>query len=349
MTEKAPIHPPHQVIESWKKLEEREENEFVTINYGVLDEIAKENPDLEVPNWRFKGQHAENDWPFATQTVVSSVLNWMFLDENTPGGSWAMENPENPGQMIASSNALHTRVYQKFGEAEDITSRDLFPLSRPDEFDEFLPGIPMREDRQELLFHFAAGLTFNYGGSVRNLLESSIDENGNMRAFNDGKGLVDRLLDNDFKRAFKDTGTIGNLKFPFLKRAQLAALLYHGRAEDSDELPKMADIDMVGPVVDYHAPNSVRHEKGTEYSPFLAAYVDNWKKIKRNSRAENELRAATFVSIDYVQTKTNEIRTSLGQKAINSAHSDFMWWSKGRTLKKLDEAPLPHLTETTAY
>ncbi|HUO61896.1 MAG TPA: queuosine salvage family protein [Candidatus Bathyarchaeia archaeon] len=340
---------PRQVVESWNTLVERSGNEYVSVNHGALDQLVAKNPDLSVPDWRFPGQHADNDWAFASQTIVSSVLNYMFLDKDAPGGSWQMTNPKN-GKPIASSNALHTRTYQVFGEAEDITSTDIFKLANPNTFTDFLPGIPMAESRRRLLGQFADELHWHYEGSVRNLLESTIDADGKMWAFyQGGAGLVDKLVDDNFGDAFSDYSNLDDLHFPFLKRAQLAPLLIQGRAQTSNTLPTVADIDKIGPVVDYQLPRALRHKGVLQYAPELANDADTWTPIPAQSRKEIEIRGATAYSVDYLLRHVNELRVSLGQTALNMTHVDFWLWKEGRGLKELANPPHPHFTETTAY
>lgn len=341
---------PQRVLDSWNTLVHRGDNKFVSVNNEALDTLAGENPDIEVPDWRFPGQHPENDWAFASQTIVSSVLNYMFLEKEKPGAGWEMNDPDKPGQVLVSSNALHTRVNQVFGEAEDISWRDISKLSDRHVFEEFLPGIPLAESRRRLLGHFAYGLFYNYDGSVRNLLESTVDSNGEMRAFyGDDAGLVNQLLHPDFGEAFEDYAAIDDLRFPFLKRAQLAPLLIYGRARTSDVLPRVGDVEHIGPVVDYQLPRALRHMGVLTYMPELAHAVDTWQPIPAMSQQEIEIRAATAYSADYLLTKTNEIRADLGQSALNMAHIDFWLWTKGRALKKMENPPYPHFTETTAY
>src|SRR5664279_4977631 len=141
MAEKSPTNVSQQVIESWNKFVGNGLNEYVSVDDGVLDELAEQNPDLQVPDWRIPGLNAVTDWAYATQNVVSSVINYAYLDPEVPGGAWSMDNLERPGQQIASSNALHTRTLQVFGEAEDITSDQIRKLITPEEFYRYLPGI----------------------------------------------------------------------------------------------------------------------------------------------------------------------------------------------------------------
>ena len=79
-----------------------------------------------------------------------------------------------------------------------------------------------------------------------------------LRAFNNGKGLVELLVQN-FGSAYADAQSLridGTRYFlSFDKRAQLVAVMLHDRALDSNGiLPVVEDIDDVGPIADYELP-----------------------------------------------------------------------------------------------
>lgn len=341
-----------QVVTPWETLVERGQNTYVTVDQAVLDRLAASNPDLTVPDWRYpSGQHPDNDWAFATQVVVSSVINFAFLnrDRKRDGENWSMTDPQT-GALLSGSNALHPRLSQRFGEAEDITDEDLFDLTREDSFDEFLPGVPLARQRRLLLTDFADGLEDSYEGSVRNLLEASRDSTGDLRLFNEGDGLVERLTRiRDFGQAFLDTNYLGDLVFPFNKRADLAPVLIYGRSLTSQTLPRVADIDQSGAIPDYRLPQAFRAMNAITYSDELAHAVDTLQPIERDSQAEIEIRGATAYSTAYLLGSINEVRADAGQDPYNMAHVDFWLWKMGRELKKNGDTSVPHYTETTAY
>jgi hypothetical protein len=342
-----------RVVTPWETLVERGHNTYVTVDQTVLDELAASNPELAVPDWRYPpGQHPENDWAFATQVVVSSVINFAFLnrDRERDGEGWSMTDPQT-GAILSGSNALHPRILQRFGEAEDVSDRDIEDLIRNEvTFDEFLPGVPLAHSRRLLLTDFADGLKDNYGGSVRNLLEASQDTTGDLRLFNEGNGLVERLTRvREFGHAFLDTSYLGDLVFPFNKRADLAPVLIYGRSLTSKTLPRVADIDQSGAIPDYRLPQAFRAKKVMTYSDELAHTVDTLQPIERDSQAEIEIRAATAYSTAYLLGGINEVRADAGQDPYNMAHVDFWLWKMGRELKKNGDTSVPHYTETTTY
>ncbi len=341
-----------QVVTPWETLVERGQNTYVTVEQAVLDRLAASNPDLTVPDWRFPpGQHPDNDWAFATQVVVSSVINFAFLnrDRVRDGENWSMTDPQT-GALLSGSNALHPRLSQRFGETEDITDEQLFKLASDSEFASFLPGIPLADERRRLLTDFAEGLEDHYDGSVRNLIEASCDTNGDLRLFNDCDGLVERLTRvRDFGQAFFDTSYLAGLVFPFNKRADLAPVLIYGRSTTSETLPRVADIDQSGAIPDYRLPQAFRAMQAITYSEELAHTVDTLQPLERDSIAEIEIRAATAYSTAYLLGSINEVRAHAGQTPYNMAHVDFWLWKMGRELKKNGDTSVPHYTETTAY
>lgn len=347
---------PQEVIESWKTLTAWGDHQFVTVNETRLAEMASANPELHVPDWQFPGMHPQNDWAFATQIEVADTINYMFLNRDIEkyGESWTMTDPIT-GKPLSGSNALLTSVYQRFGEAEDIHARDIEKLASKNEFDTFLPNIPMAETRKQKLADFALGLRRSYGGSVRQLIESSIDTDGNLRIFNRGAGMVERLLSDDFGDVFVDESSIDGLKFPFNKRANLTPILIYGRARSrtdaivENRFPPVIDIDKSGTVPDYRLPQALRAMGAIAYSSELASQVDNYIPIEAGSQAEIEIRAATAYAATRLLELTNTIRAESGEDLYNMAHVDFWLWSEGRQLKKSGSLSLPHYTETTAY
>src|SRR5690606_27063465 len=129
------------------------------------------------------------------------------------------------GRVISGANALSARIYQRFGEAEDITAEQLEAMISEDNFDELFPGIPMRDSRRRQLALFSEGLRSGYESSVRNLIEASVDGDGHLRIFNSGEGMVERLLDENFGDTFTDVNTVDDLDFPHNKRANLTPIL----------------------------------------------------------------------------------------------------------------------------
>ncbi len=350
MSEIAPKDAPKRLIDSWSELEMGGDNRFVQINRTALDNLIDQDPDLKQPNWLIPGIHPNDDWAFASQIVVANTINYMFLnrDIHKDGESWTMKDPIED-TVLSGSTAMLTRTTQLLGEGPDISWVKIMTLSSEKNFEQFLPGIPMADTRREKLANFALGIRDYYEGSVRSFLESTIDEEGEFRIFNDGDGMVDRMLSDEFGDVFSDTAYLGNLEFPFNKRANLTPILIDGRARISDTLPVVGDMDQSGTVIDYRLPQALRELGVLEYSPLLAQNIDNYKHILAGSREEIEIRAASAAAVVYLLENLNERRESDGKEPYTMAHIDFWLWKLGRELKKNGSESLPHYTETTSY
>jgi hypothetical protein len=131
----------------------------------------------------------------------------------------------------------------------------------------------------------------------------------------------------------------------FDKRARLFAVMYEGRARVSDgELPRLSNLDTIGPIVDYQLPRALRAAGVLAYSDELAGIVDRQQILPAGSAAEVELRAATSSAIWDLLANINTLRTHAGDTAITMVELDYALWVAGRTA---DGAH--HLTPTLAY
>ncbi len=350
MSETMPNDAPKRLIDSWNELEERQDNQFVKINRAALDKLIEQNPNLNQPDWLIPSIHPNDDWAFANQIVVANTINYMFLNKDIErdGESWTMRDPLD-NYILSGSTAMLTRTTQLFGEASDISWAKIINLATPSKFEEFLPDIPMADTRREKLANFALGIRDYYDGSVRSFLESTIDDKGDFRIFNNGQGMVDRMLSEEFGDVFADTSYIEDLEFPFNKRANLTPILIDGRARISETLPTVGDMDQSGTVIDYRLPQALRELGVLEYDSLLEQSVDSYEHIPAGSRAEVEIRAASASAVVYLLENLNMKREAEGKEPYTMAHIDFWLWKLGRELKKNGSQSLPHYTETTSY
>ncbi len=349
---------PQQLHDSWVSYERKEQNKHVFINRAALRRFIAESPLAETedpdeltPDWTFpEGIYEEDDRKYAQQTLVSGTINYAF--NNIDGSKWELTNDQ--GGTLSGSTALHVRTREVFGDSDDITSDVIRDVATEAGMTEYLPGVPGADSRVRLLGDLALGLDKHYEGSVQKLLDASLDSDGNMRAYNGGKGLVERLLHRDFGDAYGGDHNFistprGAFYFPFHKRAHLAPTLYYGRARKSAELPDLVDIHEVGTICDYNVPVPLRAENILSYSPDLARRVDSRKFIARGSREEVEIRAASGYVQGEFKRGINEIRHERGLRPISIAPLDAHLFLLGRKLAKSGDAKPHHLTTTTAY
>lgn len=242
------------------------------------------------------------------------------------------------------------RTKELFGNKDDITSDDILPYTTDEGMRYYLPNVPHLRSRARLLGQFARGLEKAYNGSIAQLIDSSCDKDGDLRAFNNGNGIVERLADEEtFGQAYADHSVIDGMSVNYLKLAQLTPLLIHGRALTSNgEIPTLADIDKLGTINDYQIPRSHRLMGTIVLSRELSQKIDTWKLIPRDSRMENELRLASAAATSMIKYRINDIRAQNNLAPITIAPLDAWQWFMGRELDK-ENAIYPHRTTTTAY
>ena len=344
-----------KIFDAWRDTDSKRLNKHVFINPAKLAEVAEKHVknNFEIPNWRFDGVYPKHEWAFAAFQLLANCLNFAFNIFEKPDEKYMVAVPDGP-KPLTGAFAMDRKIYEWFGETipqSDDIYQAFGDVRKTERFFRDMNEIPFSELRHECAMDFANNLVKYYQGNPLNLLEDATvwDEASKrsvLRAFNNGKGLVE-LLVKDFPVAYgADIRDFNGQKLAFNKRAMLVAIVLHGRALDSKEiLPPVIDIEEVGPVCDYELPKALRCREIFSYSAELAELVDNWKEISENSQMEVELRAATAVACDGLLKKINKFRKACGLSQINICHLDYWLWEMGK------EATIsrPHLTRTNAY
>lgn len=347
-----------RVIESWGGLVDERLNKHVFIRdeeqrkiENVVSQIAFEP--FEVPNWRRKGAYPEGDLSLLSQILYVESQNFAFFYPDKPGERYKVKNLEPGGKDFDGSEGMLHNIYVAFGE-KLITTKEASPLFATKEGIKALykgvNEIPYPDLRLETGRDLIKGLNRYYHGDGLAMIEEvkipgaentilAFSDNGNI-------GLVNRLIEK-FPVAFgADKDSIHGYDFPFYKRAQLTPLVIHGRSLDSNAvIPKVKDIDAIGPIADYQVQRAMRFMNMITYGEDMAYRVDHWIPIEKGKEMEVEGRAATVYVVSLLLSKTNEVRDKAGLKKINMSHLDFKLWSLGRR----DTTSKPHLTKTTSY
>ncbi len=173
-----------------------------------------------------------------------------------------------------------------------------------------------------------------------------IFELADYRAFNNGAGIVEKMV--DLFKCYKDESSWSTGRLQFQKRAQLLALVYYGRAKSSKTLPQLKDPECIGPIADYQVAKTLRALGILVYMPKLAEKVDGGVEIPKNSVMEIEIRAQTVFVVKELIDKINFWRDWCLQKPrVTVAEVDYVLWSLGRGPKY--SANRHHYTRTTAY
>jgi hypothetical protein len=315
-----------------------ESTEFLTINpqYAKInnDKIKQQaeifsKKQFSIPSWQecFPGKSS-------TQAVnlfcLANTTNFAFTNFETGEkylAKWQGKDWTGAYGMYASINkALERGV--PFTSPQYLAQMSLYDVNKIFSEDS---QIPLAQERKEVFNEVGQILSKQYGSFLKLFLDS------NRRAFNNGKGFVERLV--SAFPSFNDSAVIDGKKAIFNKRAQLAAAEIQGRFL-ADEMNAFDDIDQLTVFADYVLPKGLRAVGILEYSPDLAARVDAGNLIQKNSREELEIRASSVHAFDRLLNNVN----SLKKDKINVLHLDYAIWSEFR------KAPgRHHLTKTIFY
>lgn len=309
----------------------------VSVNEEKIQELAqkvkKEN--LTVPAWAEPNiQPVPNcslrEWiDFVCWT---NTINFAFTNFRPPYNKFIIEYPKGISQRGAfAMEAAFTRAFEEglpvFNAAHmsNITQMEVEHIFRPIDADH---GMPMILERWQIFREIGKVLSDVYGGYWLNLFERA-----GWRAFDDGAGIVDQLVDNF--PSFNDMRLYRGCILEFHKRAQLLVIMYQGRAQNSlGKFPLIADVDDIGPIADYEVPKVLRFLGVLKYSPAFERAIINREVIPPNDEREVENRLAMCYAMKRI---CDEAKVSI-------LKLDSYIWHMGR------EAKSPHiLVPTTDY
>lgn len=344
-----------EIVSNWRRMGKKKWNKFVTVDYGRLKKIARNHfqDKFQIPDWRFAGVYPEHNLVFASYQIIVNAFNFAFNIFEKPDEKYMIANPMNPAKPFSGAFALDRIFYQTFGE-RIIQSRDLAlhfrSIDTAAKFFQGLNQIPLPDLRYQCARDLIEGLENHYQGNPLNLIEEAM-ERGRLRAFNNGRGLVE-LLVRRFPIAYgQDVQKLQlgkqALLFSFYKRAQLVPVILHGRAVDSrGVIPLVADIEAIGPIADYEIPKALRAMGILKYSKELVSCVDEWQEVPKNTQMEVEIRAAMVAVCCQLIESINQGRKKVSLPPINICHLDYWLWKMGvETARNFR----PHLTRTSSY
>ncbi len=174
--------------------------------------------------------------------------------------------------------------------------------------------IPLFEERWKNLREAGQILTEYWGGSVVNILEE---------ARGSALRLV-HLLKENFP-SFRDEAIYLGRKVYFYKRAQIFPYDLNRRFWGK-KWGKWYDLDKLTAFADYKLPQVMRHLGIIEYTPQLAAKIDNMEYLRPGSEEEIEIRAATIQACELIKKK---LKTEKGIE-LSSPSIDYWLWSLGQ-------------------
>lgn len=288
--------------------------------------------ELSAPDWRLPVYPDDNN-RFVTFATIANAINYAFGDLAT-GDKYIVELDGIPWSGATAMMAALARA-QREGldimnpySLEGITVRDAAHIFRPAAGS---PPIPLLAQRAAMLN--SVGATLASGVDIPTLVD---------KVAGDAGALVEEIVGH-FAAYADDRWLHPVTKEPLVydKRARLMAVMYEGRARASGgHLPRLVNLEAVGPIVDYQLPRVLRAAGVISYSPALAAAVDSGQLIPAGSVEELALREATAVTVDALLGAVN---SGLAEP-ITMVELDFALWSAGRKA-----AGRHHLTATTAY
>jgi len=307
---------------------------FVFVDGERLKEAAKDfaREELKTPNWRELVLPKKDDKVFVDFLGLNSAVNFCFTDP------WTKKKfqTEYKGKLLSGTFAMSACLMRVLEEGIPILDYGWLKSASLDDMQSIFRGLtpmPLLPERLEIFHEVGEVLERKYGGHFYNLFEKA-----RYRAFTaERSGIVDRLI-RDFPSFWDVSWHEPSQDFlQFHKRAQLCAIIYQGRAMDSNgKLPLIVDADDLGPPADYRVPQVLKHLGILKYSNYLARKVNSQKIIKKDSLGEQEIRAQMI----YVMVELCKLsNTWIGPV-------DFRVWYAGT---KMVGGKPHHLTPTTAY
>lgn len=310
--------------------------DHISVDELRLQELIRKmaGEELKTPAWAIEYVHPPlNCDPQLLVAFFSWIctVNFAFTNFRYPFNKFVIEYPR--GTEWDGSFALEAAFMRAYNEGipvfsseymSEISLKDVKYIFRSIDNDH---QIPLLQARWYIFQEVGRVLLEKYNGSWLDLFEA-----GGWRAFNNGKGIVERLVA-DFS-SFRDTRYYKGHILEFHKRAQLLVMMYHGRAANSNNLPVIKDIQDIGPIADYDVPKALASLGVLKYDPKLESAIRSHQIILTVDPFEIENRLA----MSYVMAK---ICDELG---INMAQADAYIWFKGKESKE------PHiLVPTTDY
>lgn len=319
--------------------------DYVFVNEEKLQELIKKikKEKLKTPAWAIPNVHPPIDCklaPWIDYVCWVSTVNFAFTNFASPYNKFTVEYPK--GTFWSGSFALGASFMRAYNERslilnpkDDLATRYIDPekmskisLKEVKSLFQAIDSahqIPLVKERQKIFQEVGEVLLKKYNGSWLNLFLNS-----GFRAFNNGQGIVERLIA-DFP-SFRDERIYKGYVLKFHKRAQLLVMIYHGRAVNSGgRFPEIRDIENIGPIADYTIPKVLRSLEVIRYAPSMEKAIRNHRIFYPGHPMEVENRLAT----SYVMKRISD-QTGLTMEKI-----DFYIWSQGQKLSQ------PHILVKT--
>ena len=227
-------------------------------------------------------------------------------------------------------------------------------------------GVPLAKERLRLVREVGDVLLSKFGGCAWTMVA---------QAGGSASTLVD-LIATHF-RGFQDHAVYRGRQVLMLKRAQIFVGDVWGaflKYKDGRENPISRDINSLTMFADYRVPAVLRAMNMLQYSPELAAMVDNGELIASGSAMETEIRTSTIHALERLRiaiqqrmtpsttssdmtpagansarddndSTFNALSSATHDTTINSVRLDWALWHYGETMRDV----MPHHRTITVY
>ncbi len=247
---------------------------------------------------------------------------WLTLDAINFGSGWFPTLRK--GAQATGYRTIEAGVRRRFDESGPWTAAELRAIE-PAEL-----ALLMDQDQDhELMALFASSLqdlgrhlTEQSGGSFAALVDD---------ADSSAVRLVETLGAWD---CFADTSSHGELRLPFLKRAQIAAADLHRAG-----LGGFTDIGALTMFADDLVPHVLRLDRILRFAPALVERIEAGELIEHGSPAEVEIRACAVQAVELI--------VAAAPVAVTAAAVDEILWNRGQ--QPAYKAQPRHRSRTTAY
>lgn len=269
---------------------------FVRVNEDRLREFASHFDRSKLAHWTSSSPVKFSDLPEEERLAFLFVFNALsFSYYANPGKpKWKVEYG---GEVLERGTwSMLAALKKGVGTSLDLDSDALRILSRS-RFEEILKGadkidIPLLEERFRILKELAEIISPHRFRAV--FVQTSMEIIETVGRV-DALSIVDYIISKI--PSFKDTATYEEVEVPFNKRAQLLVSDIHALMSGFNGIYSFSGVDDLTACADYILPIVLRHFGILEYSPELAAMVDQRVPILSGSPEEVEIRANTIVAV----------------------------------------------------
>ncbi len=312
-----------------------EASEHVRTDLGRIVEVARwmAYEELPFPNFGTEFDPVSERERSIDFTMVSNSINSAFSDFITG----TMFRTEYQGREWSDSQAMTACLRRAIEDGTPVLDgRFLAEVSRA-ELDAIFSGnieMPMLDEKLAVLNAVGATLVERYDGFFHNFVETC-----SPRLFDDGKGLVDRLIA-EFPR-FDDVSEYRGHTIRFDKLAQLTYWGLYSGFRPTGGFP-IEDIGAMTAFADYIVPVALRVMGILVYTPELDRAIETHREIPRDSDEEIEIRAHMLYATALLTEEINALRPA--EIRIIIPQLDARLWSSYHTTHWPH-----HLTRTIMY